>query len=37
MIFSKDDELIETYKRLRNVQKALNEQFLRQIPKKTAP
>lgn len=34
MICSKDDELIETYKRLRNVQKALNEQFLRQIPKK---
>jgi hypothetical protein len=35
MIFSKDDELLETYKRLRNIQKALNELLLKHVSKKS--
>ncbi|MGA2403280.1 MAG: hypothetical protein ABSG91_16490 [Syntrophobacteraceae bacterium] len=35
MISSKDDELLDTYKRLRNVNKALNGQFIRQLAKKS--
>lgn len=35
MISLKDDEILDTYKRLRNVQKALNGRFVSQLPKST--
>jgi len=35
MISSKDNELLDTYKRLRNLQKALNGQFVDQLSKKS--